>query len=401
MSKLVRKRMLPYMYKLMKNFDYSMLIVLFWLVLFGLVMVYSASIVTAVILYDYQIDFFYKQQLRSIIIAGTVFIITSFIPYTFYKRLMKLLLLLSIFILIYVLINGKVANNSSQWLTIGPFSIQPSEFVKLSVIIYLATIFAKKQHYITNISKAVAPPVIVLGVILILIGLQPDLGTAMVIAITAYVLIICSGIKVKHIAIVTGFGAICLLTVLLVGATSEQLSRFPAAYQPFNNPSDDGYQLINSYVAFASGGLTGQGFGQSIQKYGYLPEPHTDFIISVIGEEFGFIGVLMVLLLIAFLVIRGLLVGINSEDSFASLLAIGIATLIGTQTFINIGVASGVLPITGVTLPFISFGGSSLLALMIAMGMLMNLSAHHKMERVNRKKNENSNVVPIRPSIDA
>ncbi|OZM57497.1 putative lipid II flippase FtsW [Lottiidibacillus patelloidae] len=374
-----------------------MLIVLVWLLLFGLVMVYSASLVVAVMIYDYQIDFFYAKQLRSIIVASLVFIVACFIPYSFYRKLNKLAILSSIVILIYVLVKGTTANNASQWISVFGMTVQPSELVKLSVIIYLATIFSKKQKYIGNFSRGVAPPVIIVAVILGLIIVQPDFGTSMVIAFTSFILILCSGMKLRHLAILSLIGMVLLGIFFNFVATNEQKSRINGAYQPFEDPSDDGYQLINSYLAFATGGVTGQGFGESIQKFGYLPEPHTDFIIAVIGEEFGLIGVFMVLSLLFFIVIRGLLIGIRCQDTFGSLLAIGISSLIGTQTFINIGVAIGLLPITGVTLPFISYGGSSLLSLMLAMGILMNLSAHNKMEMKQKKKHDN--VVPLHKHI--
>jgi cell division protein FtsW len=382
---------------ILKNFDYSMLVVLVWLLLFGLVMVYSASLVAAVITYDKPIDFFYAKQLRSIIIASIVFVVACFIPYMFYRRLSKLAAIGSIGILIYVLLNGTVANNAVQWISIGPLSIQPSELVKISVIIYLASIFSKKQKYINNFSRAVAPPVSLVAGILFLIILQPDFGTSMVIASSSLILILCSGMKWKHLFLLTVIGVLCLSVFFQFVASSEQLSRIDGAYNPFEDPNDNGYQLINSYLAFGAGGLMGQGFGESVQKFGYLPEPHTDFIIAVIGEEFGFIGVAMVILLLGFIVIRGFMIGVNCHNSFGSLLAIGISSLIGMQTFINIGVASGLLPITGVTLPFISYGGSSLLSLMLSMGILMNLSAHNKLDAKEAKAPDN--VVPINKKI--
>jgi cell division protein FtsW len=384
----------PYMVRLIKNFDYSIIIVLCWLSFFGLVMVYSASLVVAVIVYEYPIDFFYQKQLKSLIFAGTLFLITCFIPYQFYRRLYKLAIILSLFLLFFVLWKGKAANNAVQWIAIGPLSIQPSELIKLSVILYLSTILTKKQQYLNQL-KGIFPPVILVSVILLLIMVQPDFGTTMVIALITYIIIICSGMKKLHIYLFTLVGAICLFIFFAFLASEEQLSRFGGAYKPFEDPTDSGYHLINSYIAFASGGLSGRGFGDSIQKFGYLPEPHTDFIIAVIGEEFGFLGIFMVISLLGYIVVRGFIISMQCRDNFGSLFAIGIAAFIGTQTFINIGVASGMLPITGVTLPFISFGGSSLLSVMLAMGILVNISAHNKLAE---KENNNNNVIPLHKS---
>jgi cell division protein FtsW len=208
--------------------------------------------------------------------------------------------------------------------------------------------------------------------------MQPDLGTGIIVSGVAGIILFCSGIRFKHIFSMIAFALICGL-ILFLRLTPEQLSRFDAAYAPFKDSAGDGYQLVNAYVSMAAGGITGSGLGQSIQKYGFLPEPHTDFIIAIIAEELGFIGVFIIISLLAYIVLKGFWIGMQSKDTYTSLLAFGISGMIGIQTVVNLGAAVGLLPITGVPLPFISYGGSSLLLFLMSMGILINISAKVKL----------------------
>ncbi|QDP40053.1 putative lipid II flippase FtsW [Radiobacillus deserti] len=357
-----------------KDFDFTLIITPLILTAFGVVMIYSASMVVAVIKYDVPSNHFMLKQLQWFLIGLIPFTIMSFFNYKHLQKLMKSMVLGIILLLVAVLVFGEDVNNSQSWLSIGPFQFQPSEFAKLGIILYLASVYSKKQDYISDFSKGVLPPLIMTGIILGLILLQPDIGTASIVFLIACSVIFSSGIRFKHLSILiaTGVGFLALAATQMV--TKERIARFTGAYLPFETPKTDGYHLIQSYVAIGTGGITGEGLGQGVQKLGYLQEPHTDFIMAVIAEELGFIGVIIVIGLLATIVLRGIYIARLCDDSFGSLVAIGISSWIGIQTFINLGAISGILPITGVPLPFISSGGSSLLTLMIAMGILNNIA---------------------------
>ncbi|MDP4553143.1 putative lipid II flippase FtsW [Alkalihalobacillus macyae] len=378
--------------KLFKHYDYSLIISVLLLCGFGLVMVYSASMVWAVMRHETNSAFFFNRQIIWLVVSLVMFLIAMLFPYKAYRKFIVPILGVSILMLVLVRFVGSTTNNARSWIELGPFSFQPSEFVKLGLIIYLAAIYSKKQAYISNFVRGALPPLMVIGLIFALVASQPDLGTAMIIALTSGIVIICSGMKWKHI-----FGLVIIGIFLFAGAwmslSPEQASRFTGAYNPFSDPEDSGFHLINSYIAIASGGITGQGFGQSIQKYGFLPEPHTDFIMAIIAEELGLLGVVFVIGLLGYIVFKGFVIGIRCKDTFGSLLAIGISGMIGVQTVVNLGAITGWLPVTGVPLPFISYGGSSLILLMISVGILINISAFvniRKEQKTSYIKNDHS-----------
>ncbi|WP_347550514.1 putative lipid II flippase FtsW [Pseudalkalibacillus hwajinpoensis] len=370
--------------KLFKHYDYSIIISVLLLCGFGLVMVYSASMVWAVMRHEANSAFFFNRQIIWLAVSLIMLLLAMLFPYKAYRKFIIPILGGSIFLLLLVRFIGSTTNNARSWIDLGPFSFQPSEFIKLGLIIYLAAIYSKKQAYISNFVRGALPPLMVTGLIFALVASQPDLGTAMIIALTSGIIIICSGMKWKHL-----LGLIVIGGIIFAGAwmslSPEQASRFTGAYNPFSDPEDSGFHLINSYIAIASGGITGQGFGQSIQKYGFLPEPHTDFIMAIIAEELGLLGVVFVIGLLGYIVFKGFVIGIRCKDTFGSLLAIGISGMIGVQTVVNLGAITGWLPVTGVTLPFISYGGSSLILLMMSVGILINVSAF-----VNIRKEQKS-----------
>lgn len=373
--------------KLFKHYDYSLIISVLLLCGFGLVMVYSASMVWAVMRHETNSAFFFNRQIIWLVVSLVMFLISMLFPYKAYRKFIVPILGVSILMLILVRFVGSTTNNARSWIELGPFSFQPSEFVKLGLIIYLAAIYSKKQAYISNFVRGALPPLMVIGLIFALVASQPDLGTAMIIALTSGIVIICSGMKWKHI-----LGLVIMGIILFAGAwmslSPEQASRFTGAYNPFSDPEDSGFHLINSYIAIASGGITGQGFGQSIQKYGFLPEPHTDFIMAIVAEELGLLGVVFVIGLLGYIVFKGFVIGIRCKDTFGSLLAIGISGMIGVQTVVNLGAITGWLPVTGVPLPFISYGGSSLILLMMSVGILINISAF-----VNIRKEQKTSYI--------
>lgn len=371
----------------LRYFDFTLIIAPILLASFGLVMIYSSSMVMAVV-EGLGSTYFLKKQFLWLIISLIAFAFFCFFPYNRYQKLIKLIMLLSIGSLIGVLLFGNVINNSKAWFAIGPFSIQPSEFVKIGLIIYLSSIYSKKQEYINEFSRGVLPPLVLMMFVLALVLLQPDIGTTAIIFLISCTVIFSAGIHFRHLFILMAVGAIFLIIASMQMVTAERISRITGAYKPFETPASDGYHLIQSYLAIGGGGLTGEGLGQSVQKLGYLWGAHTDFIMSIIAEELGFVGVLIVISLILTIVLRGIFIARKCKDSFGSLLAIGISSMIGIQAFTNLGAISGVLPITGVPLPFVSYGGSSLLAIMISMGILNNIAKSVKERDYERAPSE-------------
>ncbi|GAA0446052.1 cell division protein FtsW [Lentibacillus halophilus] len=356
-----------------KDYDFTLIITPILLAAFGMVMIYSASMVLAVV-EEHESSYYLVKQMQWFVLALGGFIVTSIIPYKMYQKLIKPIVLIIVFLLVGVLIFGNTFNNAQSWFVLGPISLQPAEIAKLGLIIYLASIYSKKQSYINEFYRGVLPPLVLTAIILGLIVLQPDIGTAAIIFLIACSIIFSSGIQFKHLMLLVLVGSLLVLLTVPSLITDERISRFAGAYQPFEDPGDDGYHLIQSYLAIGAGDLFGEGLGQSVQKLGYLLEPHTDFIMAIIAEELGFLGVVIVVGMLATIVLRGLVIAKKCTDSFGSLLAVGISAMVGTQALVNLGAISGMLPITGVPLPFVSYGGSSLLVMMTSMGMLNNIA---------------------------
>lgn len=365
--------------KLFKNYDYTIIVATLLLTSFGLIMVYSSSNIWAVVVFNKSSNYFFIRQLLWAIIALFAGIAGMVLPYKMYKSMVKPLTLIAFLSLIVVYFFGTVSNGAKSWLTFGPVSIQPAEFAKLVIILYLASVFSNKQELLKDFRKGVIPPLIIVSIFFLMIAVEPALGSAMVFAGIAGSVILCSGMRFKTIALLFGSTGSIVAIMFRFLISSNQSARFTAAYHPFSVMNGSGWQLINSYIAISSGGLFGKGLGNSIEKAGYLPEPYTDFIMSIVGEELGIVGVSFVLICILYLIVRGILVGIKCTDVFGSLLAIGISAFIGIESIVNLGAVSGLLPVTGVTLPFVSYGGSSLVILMFSVGVLINISSFVKM----------------------
>ncbi|MBY7143759.1 putative lipid II flippase FtsW [Virgibacillus sp. NKC19-3] len=383
------------MIKRLKDYDFTLMITPILLTAFGLVMIYSASMVIAVV--EGNESTYYLTRQASWFGTGMIgFVFCSIFPYRYYQRFMKIIIFCVILLLIGVLVIGININNAQSWFVIGPISLQPAEFAKLGLILYLASVYSKKQAYISEFNKGVLPPLILTGVILGLIVMQPDIGTAAIIFLIACTVIFSAGIRFKHLFILISIGVVIFAIAAPNMVTDIRIARFTGAFQPFQAPDSGGYQLIQSYLAIGGGGLTGEGLGQSVQKLGYLMEAHTDFIMAIIAEELGFIGVIIVIGLLATIVLRGIFISRKSRDSFGALLAIGISAMVGIQALINLGAISGLLPITGVPLPFVSYGGSSLLILLISMGILNNIAMSvKKQERESEAETEPENAQSI------
>lgn len=341
----------------------------------GVVMVYSASAVLA--FREYGDYFFYlKRQLVFALLGIGAMYVTMNTDYLVWKKYAKPLLLICFVLLVIVLIPGVgvVRGGARSWLGIGSLGIQPSEFMKLGMIVFLSKLLSEEQSGITHFTKGLVPPLGIMGLAFGLIMLQPDLGTGAVLVGASLLIIFTAGARLSHL----GYLALVGLAgfVALIAAAPYRLQRITAFLDPWQDPLGAGYQSIQSLYAIGPGGLAGLGLGMSRQKYSYLPEPQTDFIFSIIAEELGFIGGAAVLLLFALLVWRGMRTAITAPDAFGSLLAVGIVGMIAVQVIINIGVVIGMFPVTGITLPLISAGGSSLTLMLTAIGILLNISRY-------------------------
>lgn len=373
-----------------KGYDYTLLVAPVLLAAFGTMMIYSASMVSTVV-DGLDSTYYLYKQLTWFIISLVGFVFCCIVPYRHYQKFVKILVFGSIALLLITLIFGDTINRATRSIDILGINIQPSEFIKLSLIIYLAAVYSKKQQYIGDFNKAVLPPLVLTLGMVGLIVLQPDIGTATIILLIVSTIIVSSGMKVKHLALL-GTGCLALVAILVPKLiTDTRIARVTGAYHPFENPEGEGYHLIQSYLAIGGGGISGEGLGQSIQKLGYLWGAHTDFIMAVISEELGIFGVIFVIGMYILITLRGLYIAKKCTDSFGSLMAIGISSLVAIQAIINLGAISGLLPITGVPLPFISYGGSSLFVLMVSMGILNNIA------RSVRLKEEEPRVIESKP----
>lgn len=391
--------MRDYYKKYIRNFDYGLLFVYLFLCIFGLVMIYSSSMFVAINSDGAAPNYYYKKQLLNLAISWLAFIVVLLFPYRNYRSKSILMFLAVIMIILEVWLFtagfGKKEVGSQSWINVfGLTMFQPSEYAKLFVILYFSGVLYNKsltnnkglQKLTVNDIKF---PTIAWVAILGCVAAETDIGAVLLIFCIALGVLLASGIRGKILAkfsiLLAVFGTFMVSILLVIKWESifnqSRLGRFTSYRNPFEYAEGSGYQVINGYYAIGSGGLEGKGLGQSVQKLGYLPEPQTDFILAVIAEELGVFGVTVVLFGIGFIVLRGLWIAMSTKDPHARMIAAGISTWIGLQTFVNVGGLSGLIPLTGVTLPFISYGGTSILLLSIAMGILINVSVHHKIER--------------------
>lgn len=339
----------------------------------GVVMVYSASAVLA--FREFGDAFYYlKRQALFAVLGIVAMVFTMNTDYWVWKKYSKIGLIICFILLVAVLIPGigVVRGGARSWLGIGSFGIQPSEFMKIGMIIFLSKWLSEKQSTITLFTKGLIPPLGLVGLAFGLIMLQPDLGTGAVLVGASLLIIYTAGARLVHLSYLALVGVLGL--VGLIAAAPYRLKRITAFLDPWQDPLGAGYQAIQSLYAIGPGGLVGLGLGMSRQKYSYLPEPQTDFIFSIIAEELGFIGGTFVLVLFTLLLWRGMRTAITAPDTFGSLLAAGIVGMIAVQVIINIGVVIGMFPVTGITLPLISAGGSSLTLMLTSIGVLLNIS---------------------------
>lgn len=365
---------------------YWLLVVTIALLLFGSVMIFSASSVMA---FSREGDSYYylkRQLLWAVVGLGSMGLLSK-IDYQRLRKSARAGIFLSIILLVLVLIPGigRTAGGANRWIEIGSFSFQPSEFAKLAVILYVADVLARKKHEIKDLGQ-IAAPLSPLLFVLVLIFMQPHFGNTFLICETAFMMIFLAGANLVHIL---GIGAVGgFLAFAAVFGTHYRRQRFLAFLNPWADPRSTGFHIIQSLLAFGSGGLTGLGWGMSHQKFFYLPAAHTDFIFAIIGEELGLIGTLSTIFAFIFLAYLGIKVSFKCKDSFGKLLGSGITFLILSQAVINMGAVTGVLPITGVPMPLISFGGSALIFTLGGIGILLNIASHEGKARRKRRPRE-------------
>jgi cell division protein FtsW len=343
----------------------------------GVVMVYSASAVLA--FHDHgDYGYYLKRQLVFAVLGVIAMFFTMNVDYWVWKKYAKPGLFVCFGLLVIVLIPGigDIRGGARSWLGIGSLGIQPSEFMKLAMIVFLAKLLSDDQSGITRFTKGLLPPLAIMGAAFGMIMLQPDLGTGAVLVGASLMVIYTAGARISHLAMLGLVGLAGFIG--LIAAAPYRLKRITSFLDPWQDPLGSGYQIIQSLYAIGPGGLVGLGLGGSRQKYSYLPEPQTDFIFSIISEELGFIGASVVLLLFLLLIWRGMRAAITAPDTFGSLLAVGIVGMIAVQVIINIGVVIGMFPVTGITLPLISAGGSSLTLMLTAIGVLLNISRYSR-----------------------
>ncbi len=358
--------------------DYILLFVIIILVVFGLIMVSSASIGQSQEQF-HESYFYLKSQVLKVLLPGIVLgLIAYFFPYRYLKPLALPALIITVIGLIMIFVPGIGTEHggAKRWITIGPVILQPSEFLKLSFIIYLSAWLASKGKAIKDFSQSLVPFLVMVGLVAFLILMEPDIGTLGVISFSSIVIYFLAGARIFHLGLI-GFASVFLF-YFLTKFYSHAADRLQVFLHPELDPKGIGYQINQAILALGSGGVFGLGLGQGLQKFKYLPEPASDSIAAVIGEELGFIGIMALLMLFIIFTFRGLKIAQAAPDEFGRLLAGGITAWIIVQALINISAICGLIPLTGITLPFISLGGSSLAITLTGMGILLNISKYSK-----------------------
>ncbi|PTF92506.1 cell division protein FtsW [Staphylococcus chromogenes] len=394
------KHLLRYILRSSKYIDFPLLITYLALCFIGLTMVYSASMVAATrgtLTGGVPVSgtYFYTRQLIYVIVG---FLIVFFIAYLLNVKVLKKpkfqvgMMGIILLLLLATLVIGSEINGSRSWIRLGFMNLQVSELLKIAIILYVPYIIERKRPQIQRDPTTILWPILFVGFMIGLVLLQKDVGQTLLISAIFFSIILYSGIGVKNFLRIGFFSLLGLFVVIIIIVVfrinilpTYLTARFSALENPFNFEDGIGYHLANSLLAIGNGGLFGRGLGNSIMKLGYLPEPHTDFIFAIIAEELGLLGVLIVLGLLFFIVYRAFELASRTSSYFYKLVCVGIASYIGFQTFVNLGGISGLIPLTGVPLPFISFGGSSMLSLSVAMGLLLIVSKQIRYEQARKR----------------
>lgn len=360
--------------KRLEGYDLIIALMAVMLTCFGVVMVYSASSVMAAKKFHDGFYFLKRQGVFALFGFGAMAVAMQ-VDYHQWRRFAVPLLLSCFLLLALVFVPGigGTAKGASRWIRLPGFNLQPSELAKIALIIYMAYSLDKRQEKLKLFLAGFLPYMVILAVLLAILLKQHDLGAALTMGGVAVVMLFAAGTRPRYIL---GMGVVAIPFICyLVATKAYRMRRITAFLDPWQDPANSGFQIIQSWLAFGTGGLFGQGLGEGKQKLFYLPEAHTDFILSVVGEELGFIGVIIIAAMFLLLLHRSIRVAIGAEDNFGRFLAFGIAVLLGLEAFINMGVVTGILPTKGLALPFVSYGGSSLVISLFAVGILLNVSS--------------------------
>lgn len=364
-----------------KPVDFWILITTFILLALGTIMVFSASAAYA---YNYYHDTYYflKKQLTMLPIAFAAMLFTMNFDYRKLGKWSPIFVVVSIFLLILVFVPGigTATKGARRWLDLKVTSFQPSEFSKMAVILFFSYSLSKRKNQLHSFFKGLLPYLVLIGIYAALLLLEPHLSGTMIIAMVACIILFCAGARIKHFVILA-LPAVAGLAAA-IAFSDYRRERFLSFLNPLEDAQGSGWQIINSLYAIGSGGLFGRGLGKSLQKFLYIPEPHNDFILAVLAEELGFVGVLLVMILFSIFIWRGIKISMNAPDTFGSLTAVGITSLIAVQVIINVAVVTASMPVTGMPLPFFSYGGTSLVFLMSEVGILLNISRYANYERI-------------------
>lgn len=361
------------------HFDFPLFIVLVLLCAFGVIMLFSASYYYAQSQFGDGL-YFVKKQLIFLVIGFGALLGLSHLKYTFYRKIALVSYLALIALLVLTLVVGKSAQGAQRWIPIGGFQFQPAEFAKFIMVVVMANFMTTKKNDMSKFFSGMLPLLVYLVIPCVLIVLQPNLSMVIILCLTAYFMFFIGGTKMIHRLMLLAAGAAAILVLVLI--EPYRLSRLTTFFDPWKDPSGSGYQTIQSLYAFGNGGLFGQGINASRQKLLFLPYRESDFVLSIIGEELGFVGCFLLLAAYLFVIYRGIRIAMRCRR-FGSLLAAGITGVLAIQVLINVGVVTNALPATGQTLPFISAGGTSLVVFLAAMGILLNVSRYTEVGKLN------------------
>ncbi len=354
--------------------DYKLLGIILALLIVGLIILFSASAVLSYNAYKNNTHYFFHQLIFGTLIGLVLMYVLSKIDYHIWQKLTPILILASIILLVAVLVPGigYKSGGSRRWIGLGPITVQPEEIVKLALIFYIASWIDKRSHEIRDFYYGIIPTLLIIGLVAGLIILEPDIGTMLVVTLIGLTMLFVGGSQIKHLGwiLAMGLGAFAII----VKVEPYRVARFTAFLNPSVDPKGIGYQINQALLAIGSGGVWGYGYGHSRQKYNYLPEVMGDSIFAVTVEELGFFRSLLIIGLYGAFAWRGFKIANNAPDTFGKMVAVGIVAWITFQAFINIGAIIGLLPLTGIPLPFISYGSSSLIVILAAMGILLNIS---------------------------
>lgn len=361
--------------------DFTLLLAALLLVFIGIIMVFSSSWPEGIKTMNDGYYFLKKQIIAAILGLFALLFFMNF-DYRRLNRMSKFIFTMSILtgLLIFTPL-GIVRKGARRWVNLGFTTFMPSDVIKLGSIIFLASFLSKRKEHIKDIKKGTFPTLLIIGVSCGMIYLQKDLGTTITLGITLMSVFFVAGMKFTHLSVMIVGAIFGLIKAVTSEENAYRMKRFTAFRDPFADKANTGWQAVQSLYALGSGGLFGLGLGKSRQKFFYIPEPHNDFIFSIIGEELGFLGALTVILLFLLLIWRGIRIALNINDLFGCLLSTGIVALITIQSLIHIAVVTSSIPTTGIPLPFVSYGGTSLILYMSAMGILLNISRHVDLDR--------------------